>query len=118
MKKLFTLLFVVGSIGIASAQKNDHRFDQKDNSNGSGYSQAGHSVIGNDRDNSFAIQKQKAREINAVNREFDQKIAAVKMDRRMKQGQKIKQVKILERQRSFELNKIEEKYSHSSAHKW
>ncbi|MEO5593527.1 MAG: hypothetical protein ABIR15_17155 [Chitinophagaceae bacterium] len=109
MKKIFTLLFAVGTISIASAQSRgfDHSKEV------SGYAVSG---------------KQSA--LQQINREYDYKIAAVKMNRRMNGWEKSKQIRKLENQRDAEITRARfrfEKDNHSSRnskfaennkHKW
>jgi len=109
MKKIFTFLFAVGIVSIASAQSrgfDNHKPDY-------GY------TIGKSR---FDVQK--------INREYDFRIAAVKMDRHLSRREKAGQIRFLENQRSAEIaraqygfNKRDDRYNdhkfaETNKHKW
>ena len=93
MKKIFTLLFAVGTISIASAQSRgfDHA---KQNS--------GYSVNG------------KQSTVQQINREYDYKIAAVRMNRRLNAREKSKQIRSLENQRGQEIARVQFSFGKSS----
>ena len=95
MKKIFTLLFAVGIVSIASAQSRG--FDH-------GKPDAGYTI----KSKQFSIQQ--------INREYDFKIAAVKMDRRTSRWEKSKQVRNLENQRNAEIASVQFKFDHDSHH--
>ena len=95
MKKIFTLLFAVGIVSIASAQSRS--FDHS--KPGAGYTT---------RSKQFSIQQ--------INREYDFKIAAVKMDRYMSRREKSKQVRKLENQRNAEIASVQFKFDHDNHH--
>jgi len=82
MKKIFTLLFAVGIVGIASAQSS--RFDN------------------HKPDYGYTINKGRF-DVQKINREYDFKIAAVKMDRHMSRREKASQIRFLENQRTAEI---------------
>ena len=86
MKKIFTLLFAVGIVSIASAQSRGYDHGKPD---------IGYSVNG----------KQAA--IKQINREYDYKIAAVNMSRRLNRWEKSKQISQLERQRDAEIAQVQ-----------
>ena len=109
MKKIFTLLFAVGIVGIASAQSrgfDNHKPDY-------GY------TINKGR---FEVQK--------INREYDFKIAIVKMDRHLNRWEKAKQIRFLENQRIAEIARAQygfnqhddryndHKFAESNKRKW
>jgi len=125
MKKLFTLLMFAGSIGIASAQKAGSKDIKKDYSKDFGFNQSDRDFGKKDKAGSYGDSykslKEKQRQIALINRDFDQKVNKVKMDRRLRQSEKTKQIKMLERQRSIELKQIEQKFSnghYASNSKW
>jgi hypothetical protein len=86
MKKIFTFLFVVGIVSIASAQSRG--FDS--HKPGSDYAF---------NKSHFEIQK--------INREYDYKIAAVKRDRHLNFFEKARQIRFLENQRAAECNRAQ-----------
>jgi len=82
MKKIFTFLFAVGIVSIASAQSrgfDNHRYD-----NGYAFNKS-----------HFDLQK--------INREYDYKIAIVKMDRHLNRWEKAREIRFLENQRTAEI---------------
>ena len=109
MKKIFTFLFAVGIVSIASAQSrgfDNHKPDY-------GYTMS---------NNRFDVQK--------INREYDFKIAAVKMNRHLSRREKASQIRFLESQRSAEIARAQygfnqhdnrfndHKFAESNKRKW
>jgi hypothetical protein len=92
MKKIFTLLFAVGAISIASAQSKG--FDH-------GKPGAVYSFNG----------KQSA--LQQIDREYDYKIAVIKMNRRMNPWEKSKQIRSLENQRDREISQVQYRFEDS-----
>ena len=117
MKKIFTLMLAVGTVAIASAQQgkqkdNPFKNDKKeikqpvqqpsyDKGKTTGYDQYGFS------------SREKDAQIQKINREYDQKIAAVKMNRRLRQQEKTKQIKMLENQRNQEIREVQLRFEKS-----
>ena len=109
MKKIFTLLFAVGTISIASAQSKG--FDHAKQN-------PGYSVNG------------KQSTVQQINREYDYKISAVKMNRHMNAWEKSKQIRKLENQRDAEISRArfrfekdnhsfrDSKYADNNKHRW
>lgn len=86
MKKIFTLLFAVGIVGIASAQSRG--FDNHKPGNSYGFTKS-----------HYDLQK--------INREYDYKIAQVKRDRHLSFYEKAKQIRFLESMRTAECNRAQ-----------
>jgi hypothetical protein len=109
MKKIFTLLFAVGTISIASAQSRG--FDHAKQN-------AGYSV------------NEKQSTMQQINREYDYKIAAVRMNRHLNGWEKSKQIRKLENQRDAEISRIRfrfekdnhqysnNRFAETNKHKW
>ncbi len=95
MKKIFTLLFAVGIVGIASAQSN--RFDH------------------NKQEVAYSFNGQRSA-IQQINREYDYKIAAVKMNRRMNPWEKSKQIRRLENMRDAEIASLKFRFDNNTHH--
>jgi hypothetical protein len=93
MKKIFTLLFAVGAISIASAQSKgfDHAKQH-----------AGYSV------------NEKQSTMQQINREDDYKIAAVRMNRHLNAWEKSKQIRNLENQRGQEIASVQFRFGKSN----
>ncbi|MEP6749262.1 MAG: hypothetical protein ABJB86_16125 [Bacteroidota bacterium] len=85
MKKIFTLLFAVSIVSIASAQSRD--FDH-------GKQAAG-----------YSLNKQSA--LQQINHDYDYKIAAVRMDRHLRSWEKSKQIRNLENQRDAAIQRLQ-----------
>ncbi len=119
MKKIFTMiLFAAGTISFASAQshqdKNIAWNDSKKISNDKHYGfNKGNGVA---YGNSYFSQKEKQEKLQMINREFDQKIASVKYNRRLSSREKAKQIQWLQGQRKDALNKVEFQYAKSNSH--
>lgn len=109
MKKVFTFLFAVGIVSIASAQSRG--FDN------------------HKPDNGYAISKSRF-DVQKINREYDYKIAAVKMDRHLNRREKASHIRFLENQRSAEIARAQygfnqhddryndHKFAETNKHKW
>ena len=125
MKKIFTLvLLAAGTISIATAQSKNQK------NNPIAYKQHDTKSMGNDYNQpqgfdknktvayskSYFSLKEKEAQIQKINREFDQKIAAVKMNRHLRNQEKTKQIKMLEHQRKTEIAQIQSRYEKSNQH--
>ncbi len=119
MKKIFTLLFVAGSISFASAQNNGkikQSNDFKKETKDIGFNQSRPGTVDNGKfsvNSSVANRKEKERQIQQINREFDKKISAVKMNRWMKAYEKNKQIRLLEKQRNDQIKQVEYRFDKS-----
>ncbi|MEP7253585.1 MAG: hypothetical protein ABI683_14435 [Ginsengibacter sp.] len=134
MKKIFTMiLFAAGTISFASAQshnqkdiaRNDNRKVSNVYDQHSGYAK-NNSVSYND--NYFSYKEMQKR-IVRINREYDQRIAAVRSNRFLKNRQKNKQIEFLQNQKKNEISKVQFQYAksnqktdrktpHHDSHKW
>ena len=105
MKKIFTLLLAVGSIGVASAQG----FGQKDSKYESRNDHAGDFGKGKPKDfndYSFSV-KEKDRQIEKINREFDLKVLMVKRSRHLRAKEKLRQIRMLENERYDQIKEVQ-----------
>ncbi|HEY5392692.1 MAG TPA: hypothetical protein VIJ57_11285 [Hanamia sp.] len=116
MKKFLTIILAAaGTISFASAQPvngknvtyNDHKKMIKD------YDQ--HNIYGktnnvNYNDAKYLYQKKQAK-MAAINRDYDQKIAFVKYNRRLSNREKSKQIQLIQNQRNNELKKMDFQYA-------
>lgn len=102
MKKMFTLVLALGLLSSAFAQ-------------------SGHKtvVVGTTRtvvvehhDNNSRMMNDKSSQIRKINREFDQRINAVQSDRRLRRGEKNRQIRLLEKQRTEQINMVNARYAH------
>jgi len=122
MKKIFTIILAAaGTIGAASAQsKHDQNVAYNDRARpASGYDDHGSygkskTANYNDRYGSYNENQQ---QVERINREYDQKIAFVKNNRRLNRREKERQIGWLQEQRNEELRQVEyqwENYDHKA----
>ncbi len=121
------------TISFASAQShsqkdiawNDNKKVSGDYDHHSGYDK---NNTGSYNDNYFSYKEKQAK-VERINREFDQKIAAVKNSRRLRDREKAKQIQLLQNQRKNEISKVEYQYAKNNhkadrktpghdSHKW
>lgn len=137
MKKIFTLLFAVGTFTMAQAQPGsrdnrqvDQRNDQRNNQQNDqrndqqfdrqldqrdfndGYDNNGYDKGGRYYDR-FSMERRKQVEIARINQQFDYKIEKVKRNFFMSWFEKQRQIRSLEQQRQFEIRKVNIKYTYS-----
>ncbi len=86
MKKIFTLLFAVGTFTIASAQS--HNFDQG-------------------KQNAVYAYNGKQAAVQDINHSYDFKIASIRQNRWMNHWEKSKQISQLEKQRDAEIARLQ-----------
>jgi hypothetical protein len=134
MKKVFTILLAVGTVGFASAQSNsqkgtwsqDHG-NSKDAAFGRTASNNAYKAnTGSYGSYSFSARERDA-EIQKIRRQFDQKINAITRDRHLRAAQKAKQIRMLEKQRDEQIQQVQWRFSssqnrhsdnHSNRNKW
>lgn len=113
MKKIFTILLAAGSVTFASAQSShNNSWNHDQNSKDVIVGRTNSSVYSNNTTvyNDHSYGNDKDWQIQKINREFDQKIAAVKYDRHLRQGQKNKQIKLLEKQRVEQIKEVQMRF--------
>jgi hypothetical protein len=124
MKKIFTLIVVAtGTISIASAQSKKHEsVAYNDSKKMSGHHDASfgktHTIAFND---AFFSYKAKQAKLEAIDREYDKKIALVKSNRHLTKKQKAWEIRILQDQKKKEISKVEFGFTKSKVHdphKW
>ncbi len=102
MKKLLILILIVSGIGLsASAQKSPEyrRYDKKN------YSQVHKKNVHKDK------KKYQEKRITKINKNYDKRISKVKNDPNLRNKQKNKKVKALEKERKAEIVKARKHYS-------
>lgn len=107
MKKIFTLLFAVGSITIASAQSTARHESKTDSKPGVTVSD-----YGKEKDNFSAREKDAM--IRKINAEYDRKVAEVKSNRRLKSREKSRQIQMLNKQRAEEIRQVQLRFEKSN----
>jgi hypothetical protein len=99
MKKIFTLLFTVGSLTAAVAQSHQESYGRQDGHDADRRYEAYNSYNARERDQQIA----------RINMEFDAKIRDIKYDRFSRQNQKRRQIERLEFERSQQIKAINER---------
>ncbi len=110
MKKIFTLLFVVGMFTMAQAQPGT-RYNQQNDQRGFGN---GRDIVVNNPsydnggryNNSSAFDKERDMQIARINQEFDLKIQKVKRNFFMSWYEKQRQISFLQEQRQREISMV------------
>ena len=114
MKKLFILLFSLGMLNTVFAQRNDNKDwrDYKDDNYGQSKRNDGYN---NDRNsnNSYNIQDRNQK-IAEIKREFKDQIEVTKRDRRLSRSEKNRQISMIERQRDYRIDQVNQYYARSN----
>lgn len=112
MKKIITLiLMTAGTISFATAQSkkdmgwNDNKQTGQHSNPSAGY---GNSTY---NDSYFFAAREKETKLKKIEAAYDQKIAAVKYNRRMNNREKARQVQMLERQKQAEIFQVEQQFA-------
>jgi len=129
MKKIFTLMFVVGMFTMAQAQSGtrdnrqaDQRSNQQNDQRGfdNGYDKGKVIVQDNnffDKDSryndKFSMERKRDMEIARINQEYDFRIQKVKRSFFMSWFEKQRQIRFLEQQRQREIKMVYVKYTYS-----
>ena len=126
MKKIFTLVFALGTFALVQAQpgtrdnrdirqpdqRNTQQVDQRDNNRG--YDN-GRDVVYNkpyDNDNRFvSVERRRDMEIAQINREYDFKIQKVRNSYFTSRWDKERQIRFLQAQRQQEIKMVYRKFS-------
>ncbi|MEO7490033.1 MAG: hypothetical protein ABIU77_23150 [Ferruginibacter sp.] len=125
MKKIFTLaLLTTGTISIAAAQSNDHRNSPYANNKNEvkAFGNDYHQQPGFDKNKTVAYNvpsfyfKEKEAQIEKINRTFEWKINAVKMNRHLRGFEKNKQIRMFDNQRREAIAQVQHRYDTSSHH--
>ena len=113
MKKIFTLLLGMGSLTAVFAQSG-HSSNGRNQSGDHGYGQSqGKSIYDNSdhRNDGYAFSRERDAQIQRINWDFDNRIQAVKRDWYLRNGQKNRQILILENQRMEQIRQVSERFS-------
>jgi hypothetical protein len=127
MKKFLLLVAAAGSITIASAQSRQPGYGKNDSKEMVYSSSHSNGNVSNDRGFS-ASSREKEMQIKKIQQDFDQRIAAVNRDRRLRWSEKSSRIRSLEKQRDQQIKQVEQRYSFQSGrdkntssyenHKW
>lgn len=121
MKKIFTLIMVIGSITFLSAQAGFKNYNRSYNENKAITKMPSKNNPGfNDRNTkdykaySFSSRDRDAA-IEMIEREYAYKIGSVKRDRYMKPGNKTKQIRLLEKQKALAIKEVRLKFEQNNS---
>ena len=106
MKKVFAVLFGLGTITTVFSQSG-HRNESRDVILGQGNNKT---IYNNRYDNNSMTERQRDREIQRINREFELRIQSVKRDRYLRNSEKKRQIRSLELQRAQEIRWVNERF--------
>ncbi len=116
MKKVFTLVIAAGTIATASAQTSKHQSiaynDSKKISDHHDASFGKTSTI-TFNDALFSYKAKEAK-LDAIDHEYDKKIALVKSNRHLSKKQKAWEIQLLQDQKKKEISKVEMQYAKSN----
>jgi hypothetical protein len=105
MKKLLMVLLTVGIVSAVSAQPGGSK----------GQNDRGYSHNNDKHDNNYGNDlRERDRQIQLINRDFDQQIRAIRYDRFVRSGQKNRRINALEKQRSQQLSIVMQRFSKNS----
>src|SRR5436309_9078440 len=114
MKKIFTLLFSVGIVGTVFAQSG--RQDRFKVSHDVAFNKAPEALMYNHsssaNDTYMMGGRDKDRQINQVNRDFDRQIMAVRYNRHLRPFEKQRQIRFLEAQKDQKIREIMNQFSY------
>ena len=105
MKKIFTLVLSLGVLSSVFAQTGHSRTVVNDHSKTV-------IVVDHRGDDNARMERDKAAQIQKINREFDSKILQVQKNRRLRNAEKKRQIRSLEQQRTQQINMVNARYSH------
>lgn len=106
MKKIFTLLFSLGALTTVFAQSG-HNNNSRDVA---GRYPDNRSIYNNDQRNDNYSSNSREIQILKINREFDAKIAHVKRDRYLRNGEKNREIRRLEMKRQEQLRMVNARF--------
>ncbi len=110
MKKILAVVFSLGLLSTAFAQ-GGHQRDMA-------YGKPTNPVYNDNkygRNDGFFSAREKDAQIQRINREFDYKIMAIKRNRYMRNGEKNREIRQLERQRAAEIRDVNLRFSRQNS---
>jgi hypothetical protein len=111
MKKILAVVFSLGLLSTAFAQGGHQR--DRDMT----YSKPTNPVYNDKygRNDGYFSAREKDAQIARINREFDYKIMAIKRNRYMRNGEKNREIRQLERQRTQEIRELNQRFSRQNS---
>ena len=112
MKKIFTFLLAMGSLTAVVAQSgrdyNDNRqYKDKRNNESNDY------AYNNKRDNYSAYSRERAFQLEKINRDYDYKVNSVIHSRHIRPSEKNRILHNLDRERSVRIREINDRFDHN-----
>lgn len=115
MKKIFTILIALGAITVAQAQSSrtypNDRYQDRDVILGQRNDRV---YDNNSRSANSHSERERDKEIDRINREYDKRIRKVERDRRMRAYDKDYEIRRLENQRRDDLRQVWDRYRTSN----
>jgi hypothetical protein len=113
MKKVFALLFCIGTVTAVFAQKGRGRDASRDVILG----QRNETVYNgnNGRYDGYMTPRERDAQIAQINREYNWKIQSVKRDRYLRNAERKRQIRFLENERDARIRAVWQRYNHRSS---
>ena len=111
MKRIFTLLLAMSAMTVAMAQRGQDRDRSRDVILGQGNRNV---YDNNHRNDSRFTAREREEQIARIRREYNWKIESVKRERYMRNGEKRRQIRLLENERDVRIRKVWERYNRTS----
>ena len=123
MKKILTLAFLMGTLTTVFAQ-NGHSKNGRVDSRDVVYGNSNNPQVFNNKDqwpvtngNSYSFSaRERDAQIQQINREFDFRIISVKRDRYLRNGEKKRQIRILENERTQQIMMVDQRFSNQKSY--
>lgn len=111
MKKILAVVFSLGLLSTAFAQGGYQK--DRDMAYGKPTNPVNNDKYG--RNDGYFSAREKDAQIARINREFDYKIMAIKRNRYMRNGEKNRQIRQLERERTQEIRELNQRFSRQNS---
>jgi hypothetical protein len=123
MKKILTLAFLMGTLNTVFAQNGrskDGRNESRDivygkSNNQQVFNNTGHGPSGGGNNYSFTVRDRDV-QILRINQEFDSRIMTVKRNRYLRNGEKKRQIRILENERTQQIMQLNQRFSNQKSY--
>ncbi len=110
MKKLFALVFAIGAVTSAFAQRS---YDRRDESCDVILGQQNRPVYNNNRGNDgYFSTRERDDQIERINRNYSWRIQSVRNDRYLRHAEKKREIRFLENERDTKIREVVERYNY------
>jgi len=110
MKKLFALVFAIGAVTSAFAQRS---YDRRDESRDVILGQQNRPVYNNNRGNDgYFSTRERDDQIERINRNYSWRIQSVRNDRYLRHAEKKREIRFLENERDTKIREVVERYNY------